>query len=305
VEWRRAVFHFFVLGIQLGLTGCIFTISLAMLVFTHRAGELSSLYYPIFRCALLLSLCVLAYGGTLLLWKRHAIHFAAVLGVDEAVHHFHYVIRSGFAVLSSTFVLFVGYMLTITLRDDMEIEVDSVLELEVEIMTGWRDVWPLVTIVGSVGYLCAPFDWMRDWSDRLQRRSLLRLMGRVLRAPFCEYNFAHNFLADVLCSLSLACSDVAYSACIYVRDATPRRAEMTATFDCLSPALAARPDGLLTALAGHLGSVPRRRVGRRGARLRAPAAALRRLQPALPAGPPDRIGPPVLGTPHAVRTRVP
>ena len=37
----------------------------------------------------------------------------------------------------------------------------------------------------------------------------------MLRAPFSEYNFANNFIADVWCSLSLACADIAYTACVY------------------------------------------------------------------------------------------
>ena len=111
LEWRRTVYHFFVLGVQLGVALCMFAIAMSLVLIMDQiglVGELSSLYYPVFRWPVLLSFCGCAYGVTLLMWKRHAINFAAVLGVDESSHHFHYVIRSSFTVISTTFISFVG-----------------------------------------------------------------------------------------------------------------------------------------------------------------------------------------------------
>jgi hypothetical protein len=110
-EWRRTVEHFFWLGVQVGLAGCMCAVAVAMVVVSQAGGlvgELSSLYYPVFRWPLLLAFCAAVYGLTLLMWKRHAINFAGVLGVDEKRHHFHYIISHAFTVVFICFVCFVG-----------------------------------------------------------------------------------------------------------------------------------------------------------------------------------------------------
>jgi hypothetical protein len=70
------------------------------------------------------------------------------------------------------------------------------------------DVWPLLAVVLSVLYVGWPFDITPNWSDAQQRRSLFQSIATVLRAPFSPHTFVYNFVADILCSLSLAFQDI-------------------------------------------------------------------------------------------------
>jgi hypothetical protein len=70
------------------------------------------------------------------------------------------------------------------------------------------DVWPLLAVVLSVLYVGWPFDITPNWSDAQQRRGLFQSIATVLRAPFSPHTFVFNFVADILCSLSLAFQDI-------------------------------------------------------------------------------------------------
>uniref|UniRef100_A0A5K4F2C7 Xenotropic and polytropic retrovirus receptor 1 n=1 Tax=Schistosoma mansoni TaxID=6183 RepID=A0A5K4F2C7_SCHMA len=70
---------------------------------------------------------------------------------------------------------------------------------------------PLVLVSFMTLYLVNPFSFAHSKA----RRWLLRVLGRIIRAPFAKVSFADFWLADQLTSLSFIFPDIAYFICFY------------------------------------------------------------------------------------------
>ena len=74
--------------------------------------------------------------------------------------------------------------------------------------------WPLILIGLMVAFLINPTKTFK----RDARYWLLRVLGKVVLAPFFRVEFAHFWLADQLNSLSTALADIQYMICFYISD---------------------------------------------------------------------------------------
>ncbi|CAH8438703.1 unnamed protein product [Schistosoma turkestanicum] len=70
---------------------------------------------------------------------------------------------------------------------------------------------PLALVSFMTLYLVNPFSFAHSKA----RRWLLRVLGRIIRAPFAKVSFADFWLADQLTSLSFLFPDIAYFICFY------------------------------------------------------------------------------------------
>ncbi|CAH8831685.1 unnamed protein product [Trichobilharzia szidati] len=183
----------FLFGLYVGIFLAQFIVIVLTGIFLR---PLPPYYLPairLFRGTFLLIFFLCLFGANTYGWRSSGVNNVLIFELDPRTHLDH------FELLQISFFLAVIWGCAL------------IYFLFSEVMHSPAYASPFVLVSFMTLYLFNPF----NFGHARARRWLLRILGRIFRAPFAQVSFADFWLADQLNSLNFIFPDIAYFICFY------------------------------------------------------------------------------------------